>query len=186
MTLIKAKNVCKEWNGVVLFKEVSFEVAEGERILLFGRNGIGKTTLLKGLTGRHEFEAGSVYRGLPPEDWGVLDQQLEVAPEVSALDYVLSGSAAIPGLKRRLEELSRCMQEPEGGESVLAEYTEAYDQYLQLDGYGWEAQGREMPEAAQAGACCLASAVPLAERWAEDEGPVGSAARTTAEAAGSG
>jgi ATPase subunit of ABC transporter with duplicated ATPase domains len=143
MTLIKAKNVCKEWNGVVLFKEVSFEVAEGERILLFGRNGIGKTTLLKGLTGRHEFEAGSVYRGLPPEDWGVLDQQLEVAPEVSALDYVLSGSAAIPGLKRRLEELSRYMQEPEGGAWVLAEYTEAYDQYLQLDGYGWEAKAEK-------------------------------------------
>lgn len=47
MTLIKAKNLRKEWNGNLLFEKVSFEISEGERVLLFGRNGIGKTTLLK-------------------------------------------------------------------------------------------------------------------------------------------
>lgn len=55
MTLIKAKNLRKEWNGNLLFEKVSFEIAEGERVLLFGRNGIGKTTLLKGLIGRPHF-----------------------------------------------------------------------------------------------------------------------------------
>lgn len=58
MTLIKAKNLRKEWNGNLLFEKVSFEIAEGERVLLFGRNGIGKTTLLKGLIGRPTFEEG--------------------------------------------------------------------------------------------------------------------------------
>lgn len=56
MTLIKAKNLRKEWNGTLLFEKVSFEISEGERVLLFGRNGIGKTTLLKGLIGRLLFE----------------------------------------------------------------------------------------------------------------------------------
>lgn len=92
----KNKNLRKEWNGTLLFEKVSFEISEGERVLLFGRNGIGKTTLLKGLIGRLLFEEGSIYHGLPREEWGVLDQQLEVSEEVTALDYVIAGSPELP------------------------------------------------------------------------------------------
>jgi ATPase subunit of ABC transporter with duplicated ATPase domains len=86
MTLIKVKNIKKEWDGVPLFEGVSFEIAEGERLLLFGRNGTGKTTLLQGLLGRLAFEEGSISCTLPPEEWGVLDQQLEIPPEVTVLE----------------------------------------------------------------------------------------------------
>lgn len=139
MILIKVKNLRKEWNGISLFKDVSFEIAEGERVLLFGRNGIGKTTLLKGLSGRLTFEEGRFYHGLSPEEWGVLDQQLEIPEEVTAMDYVLSGSAQLPKLKHRLEALSqRLYEQKDDSEAVLIEYAEVYDLYLQLDGYGWE------------------------------------------------
>lgn len=140
-TLIKAKNIRKEWNGITLFENVSFEITEGERVLLFGRNGIGKTTLLQGLLGRLAFEEGSVYYGLPAEEWGVLDQQLEISAEITVREYVFSGLQELAGLKDRLETLSKKLQETEGtdGESV-AEYGEVYESYLQLDGYGWEAK----------------------------------------------
>ncbi|MHA6531254.1 ribosomal protection-like ABC-F family protein [Paenibacillus sp. BAC0078] len=144
MTLIKVKNIRKEWNGIPLFADVSFEISEGERVLLFGRNGIGKTTLLQGLLGRYSFEEGTVAYGLPPEEWGVLDQQLDIRSDVSALEYVISGSAEVAALKRRLGELSRRLQESDGGdEAAVAEYGEVYEHYLQLDGYGWEAKAEK-------------------------------------------
>ncbi|WP_019913050.1 ribosomal protection-like ABC-F family protein [Paenibacillus sp. HW567] len=144
MTLIKVKNIRKEWNGIPLFADVSFEIFEGERVLLFGRNGIGKTTLLQGLLGRYSFEGGTVAYGLPTEEWGVLDQQLDIRSDVSALEYVLSGSAEAAALKRRLEELSRRLQESDGGDAAaVGEYGEVYEHYLQLDGYGWEAKAEK-------------------------------------------
>ncbi|MBT2291019.1 ABC-F family ATP-binding cassette domain-containing protein [Paenibacillus albidus] len=144
MTIIKVKNVRKEWEGVTLFADVTFEIAEGERVLLFGRNGIGKTTLLQGLLGRLEFEEGSVYRSLPPEEWGMLDQQLEIGPDVTALAYVLSGSRELWAIKTRLECLSLRLQAAGGLDTAaLAAYGEAYEHYLQLDGYGWEAKAEK-------------------------------------------
>lgn len=144
MTLITVKNIRKEWNGIPLFADVSFELIEGERVLLFGRNGIGKTTLLQGLLGRYSFEEGTVAYGLPREEWGVLDQQLDIRSDVTALEYVLAGSAEVTALKRRLGELSRRLQESDGeDEAAVGEYGEVYEYYLQLDGYGWEAKAEK-------------------------------------------
>ncbi|OKP98986.1 ribosomal protection-like ABC-F family protein [Paenibacillus sp. P46E] len=144
MTIIKVRHIRKEWNGIPLFADVSFEIAERERVLLFGRNGIGKTTLMQGLIGRYTFEEGNVYHGLPPEERGVLDQQLEIGPDVSTLEYVLSGLPEVDNLKRRLEQMGRVLQETGGSDEVLvAEYGEVYERYLQLDGYGWEAKAEQ-------------------------------------------
>lgn len=61
------------------------------------------------------------------------------------MDYVLSGSAQLPELKRQLEALSQRLQEQNAdNETELAEYTEVYDRYLQLDGYGWEVKAEKV------------------------------------------
>ena len=58
--LIKAMNVMKEFAGKPLFEQVELEVNAGERIAIYGRNGIGKTTLLRLLAGTLELDEGSV------------------------------------------------------------------------------------------------------------------------------
>ncbi|WP_249897038.1 ribosomal protection-like ABC-F family protein [Paenibacillus sp. PK3_47] len=135
------KDIKKEWNGTPLFEGVSFEIAAGERLLLFGRNGIGKTTLLQGLLGRLAFEEGSVSSTQPPEEWGVLDQQLNIPPEVTVLKFVYSGLAEVAELGHRMEQLAHILEESDGADAAaVAEYGEVYEHYLQLDGYSWEAR----------------------------------------------
>lgn len=47
MEKIKFKNVCKSYNGFEAVKDLSFEIMEGETLVLIGTSGCGKTTTLK-------------------------------------------------------------------------------------------------------------------------------------------
>lgn len=49
--IIKAENLTLEYNGVKVFSNISFTVGEGEALILTGRNGSGKTSLLKIISG---------------------------------------------------------------------------------------------------------------------------------------
>ena len=138
LMLIKVKQANKEWDGRMLFENISFEVKEGVRLALFGRNGIGKTTLLQSLIGRLALDGGAVQRLLPLEEWGWLDQQAQTDTPLTLLEFVQAGSEELFGLKRAMAELTQQMQENETSENLLNQYSELYERYAQLDGYGFE------------------------------------------------
>ena len=70
--ILKAKDISMELQGRPLFEGIQLEVAEGERIALYGRNGTGKTTLLSILAGELEPASGVVETILPRDRWGWL------------------------------------------------------------------------------------------------------------------
>ncbi len=57
---LQIENLTKSFGDKVLFEGLSFGVAEGQRIALIARNGIGKSTLLDIITGRHEADSGTI------------------------------------------------------------------------------------------------------------------------------
>jgi thiamine transport system ATP-binding protein len=61
--LLEVRGLSAEWDGVPVFRDVSFDIAEGEFFVLLGPNGSGKTTLLRGLAGLERPVAGSVRLG---------------------------------------------------------------------------------------------------------------------------
>jgi len=63
MAFINLRNISLAFGGPALFKDISLRISKGERICLLGRNGTGKSTLLKVISGE-----------LPP-DSGVIDRQ---------------------------------------------------------------------------------------------------------------
>lgn len=139
MTMIlSVKGLKKEWNGAVLFEDISFEVSRGERLALFGRNGSGKTTLLKGLLGKFNFDEGRIHRILPQEEWGWMEQQADRESSLTLLEYVQFRSGKIYEVKRELEQLQTEMSSGSASEASVERYGLIYEQYMQLGGYDWE------------------------------------------------
>ena len=82
---LDVQNLSKRFGAQVLFENISFSIAEGQRVGLIAQNGTGKSTLLAMLTGREGKDGGEmVYRnGLRV---GLLEQSPQFEPTESVLD----------------------------------------------------------------------------------------------------
>lgn len=60
--MIAAENLTKQFGGQVLFRDINFKINSGERVGLVGRNGHGKTTLLRIIAGEEQPDGGSIVR----------------------------------------------------------------------------------------------------------------------------
>ncbi len=71
---IQVKNLTKFFViGENLLEDLSFEIQEGERVAILGRNGCGKTTLFNILTGQMDYDAGEVFIN-PHKRLGLISQ----------------------------------------------------------------------------------------------------------------
>ena len=106
---IQVKNLTKFFViGENLLEGLSFEVQEGECVAILGRNGCGKTTLFKILTGEMDYDDGEVYVN-PNKRLGLISQ-IPVFPAGYRVEDVLrSAYAQITAAKRKMEELERAM-----------------------------------------------------------------------------
>ena len=82
---LDVQNLSKRFGAQVLFENISFSIAEGQRVGLIAQNGTGKSTLLAMLTGHEGKDGGEmVYRnGLRV---GFLEQSPQFEPTESVLD----------------------------------------------------------------------------------------------------
>ena len=94
--------------GENLLENLSFEVLEGECVAILGRNGCGKTTLFKILTGEMDYDAGEVYVN-PHKRIGLISQ-IPRFPEGYTVEHVLrSAFAPLTAIKRKMESLETAM-----------------------------------------------------------------------------
>ena len=78
--VLDVTGVSKSFSGEMLFEGVDFSLKRGDKAALIGPNGIGKTTLVKIITGEMEYDRGSIIRGVNVRA-GYYDQEHE------SLDY---------------------------------------------------------------------------------------------------
>lgn len=93
MALLSVKDVCIGFGGFLLLDHVELHIERHERVCLLGRNGSGKTTMMKLINGEITPDSGAVARGQ-----GIvtarLDQEIPAGVSGSVIDIVTSGLAA--------------------------------------------------------------------------------------------
>ena len=94
MALISAKDLTIGFSDLVLYRDLSFEINEGDYVFVIGENGTGKTTLMRTLLGlRKPLKGEVVTDGLALSEIGYLPQQTIVQRDfpASVKEIVLSG-----------------------------------------------------------------------------------------------
>lgn len=120
---LDVQNLTKSFGSLVLFRNISFSIAEGQKVGLIAQNGTGKSTLLSILTGKEGYDSGNIiYRN--DLKVGILEQSPYFDPDESVLDAcfnhhgeeekVLKAKQILTQL--HIPDLSQPMRELSGGQ----------------------------------------------------------------------
>lgn len=140
---IDIQNLTKSFGAQVLFENISFSIAEGQRVGFVAKNGTGKSTLLSVLTGKEGYDSGKIIckRDLKI---GYLEQSPQFDPDESVLDAcfnhhgneerVLRAKQILTQLK--IKDLNQPMGQLSGGQQkrvALANVLITEPEFLILD-----------------------------------------------------
>lgn len=106
MTLLKFSDVSLAFGAMPLLDKVSWQIARGERVCIIGRNGTGKSSMMKLVKGDQKPDDGSVWRA-PGLKIGELPQELPVADERTVFDVVAQGLDGVGELLAQYHHLSQ-------------------------------------------------------------------------------
>ena len=134
MVDIQVRNLTKFFViGENLLDNLSFEIQEGERVAILGRNGCGKTTLFNILTGQMDYDSGEVYVN-PNKRLGLISQIPKFPAGYTVEDVLRTAYAGLMKLKARMERLEADMA---GGATAeqLREYDSLSNRFQSGGGY---------------------------------------------------
>jgi ATP-binding cassette subfamily F protein 3 len=139
MAILIASALDKDMAGSPLLRGISLKLERGDRMTLAGRNGVGKTTLLRmiaGLTspdgGELAFEKGARH--------ALHDQRPPRERELSLRDHVLAGCSDLVTLEERLRSLEARMAERPDDAALLNRYAAAQSRLEHAGGWNWRAR----------------------------------------------
>lgn len=108
--MISVRNITVEFNATKLLDDISYTINRRDRIALVGKNGAGKSTMLKIIAGLQNPTSGAV---AVPNDTtiGYLPQQMEVADSTTLADEVRKAFGHIADMHRRLDDMNARLYE---------------------------------------------------------------------------
>jgi ribose transport system ATP-binding protein len=104
-SLLFAKGICKQFNGIEVLKNVDLEIRSGEVHALMGENGAGKSTIIKIITGVYTKDGGEIFiDGEPVEitsrqdarknGISVIYQELSLIPALTVAENIFLGRSS--------------------------------------------------------------------------------------------
>ena len=142
--MISIDGLTVEFGAKPLFKDVSFVINERDRIALVGKNGAGKSTMLKILCGLQKPSGGSV--SVPNETTvGYLPQVMKLSDDTTVKEETRKAFADTTKMETRLRKMEEEMAErsdyeSEGYAELVDRFTTEHEQYMMMGGENYEAE----------------------------------------------
>ena len=134
MIAIQVKNLTKFFViGENLLEDLSFDIQEGERVAILGRNGCGKTTLFNILSGQMDYDAGEVFVN-PHKRLGLISQ-IPKFPEGYTVEDVLRSAYQVLTQAREKMRLLEKQMEAGATDEQLREYDALASRFQAGGGY---------------------------------------------------
>lgn len=135
---IKAENITKIYGGNIIFEELTIDIHEKERVAVVGRNGCGKTTLLKLLASIESPDHGRIIKK-KNSTIGYLHQIPPYVHEL-AIDVLRKAFASFINMQEQLQQLEQQMADSLQLDKLLKQYGELQERFTVQGGYEMDAK----------------------------------------------
>lgn len=136
--LFRIAEATKSYSGTEILRGVSFQVNLGEKVGLVGRNGAGKTTVFRLITGQEAPDTGDVFKS-NNLNLGLLDQHVDFGVAETVHTAALSAFKEIHDIEAQMRALEKTM-ETDHSDEVLNRYAELQIAFEQADGFTYAAR----------------------------------------------
>ena len=136
--MLNLTNITVSFGGRDLYKNISFQINPKDKIGVVGKNGAGKSTMLKLIIGEQKATSGTINM-TNSLSIGYLPQEINVNSNEEILNEVLQANKKLLEINRRLDEINkeittRTDYESESYMTLLTELSDLNEQLIHLDG----------------------------------------------------
>ncbi|KRL31895.1 ABC transporter, ATP-binding protein [Companilactobacillus paralimentarius DSM 13238 = JCM 10415] len=145
LILLQAQNITKNFGTKKLFSNVSFEVQDNSRIGLVGRNGVGKSTMLKIISDQESYNSGNI--ALKKDtNIGYLAQDSGLNSENKIFDEMEHVFDYLKEQEKKMHVLEEKLADPniQDYDNILKQYDQLQNTFRQENGYGYQSEIRSV------------------------------------------
>ncbi len=139
--ILSCSHITKAFGEDTILSDVSFHINDNEKCAVVGINGVGKTTLLRIITGELGADSGEVIFS-KNASFGYLRQYQPLDSENTIYEEIKSAKADIFELEKRIRSLESKMRSASDNEleKMYSEYNRTMTEYERLGGYACESE----------------------------------------------
>ncbi|WP_081210495.1 ABC-F family ATP-binding cassette domain-containing protein [Salegentibacter sediminis] len=140
--MLNIHNLSVSFGGEYLFEEVTFRLNGGDRVGLIGKNGAGKSTMLKILAGEQEYDEGQIAKDKELKI-GFLKQDIDFVQGRTVVEEAQQAFVEIKTLEKKIDHINhqlatRTDYESDSYSELIQELSEVTHQYEIIGGYNYQ------------------------------------------------
>lgn len=142
--MLNIHNLSVSFQGSYLFEEITFRLGNGDRVGLVGKNGAGKSTMLRIISGEQQYDTGSI--AIEKEvNIGFLKQDIDFVEGRTVLQESYEAFSEIKALEAQLEDINnqlatRTDYESESYNQLMIDVNDVQHQYEVHGGYNYKGE----------------------------------------------